>query len=399
MTTYRFSAAALLLLLASCGGPKAPPPPPPTPVQVATPLQREIVDWDEYIGRFESPKDVEVRARATGQVTRVFFREGQDVRAGQPLYEIDPRPYRAALLQAQAQAARAEAALTNARQVEARTRSLLNAQAVSKEEYETNQATVRTAAADLAAARAAVTNARLNLGFTLTRAPFAGRVSDRRVNIGDAVQDGTTIMTRVVSIDPIWFGFEGAESFYLKNLRQAQRGERGSSRYTPNPIEIQLADESGYRWRGRMVFLDNAVDPNSGTIRAKAEVPNPSRFLTPGMFGRARLLGSGTYKAMLIPDEAIVADQTRKIAWVVGRDNKAQQRPVETGPMVEGLRVVRGGLLPTDMVVIDGFGRLQPGAAVSPKKTAIKPRAANTAPSASALKTPPSAEALPAGGR
>lgn len=389
----------IALALAGCGGKQPPAAPPPQTVSVAVPLTRDVVDWDDYIGRFEAPQDVEVRARATGTITRILFRNGQDVREGQPLFEIDPRPYRAALAQAEAQAVRARAALTNARQVQSRTQSLLAAQAVSKEEFETNQASSRTAAADLAAAEAAVATARLNLRFTIARAPFSGRASDRRVDVGDAVTDGTTVLTRIVSIDPIWFTFDGAESFYLKNLRQDQRGERGSSRYTANPVEIQLADETGYRWRGRMDFLDNAVDPGSGTIRAKAIVPNPSRFLTPGMFGRARLLGSGSYRAMLVPDEAIVADQTRRIAYVLGRDGKVAQRPVEVGPLVEGLRVVKAGLAPTDLVVLDGLARLQPGAPVTARRTVIKPRASDTAPVAAPLRTPPSAEATSAAAR
>jgi RND family efflux transporter MFP subunit len=229
--------------------------------------------------------------------------------------------------------------------------------------------------------------------FTTVRAPIGGRVSDKRVAIGDYVVAGQTLLTRIVSTNPIWFTFDGAESFYLKYVRQDKNGERRSSRYAPNPVEIQLADESGYRWRGRMVFVDNAIDPRSGTIRAHAEVANPDGFLVPGMFGRARLLGSGTYKAMLVPDEAVVTDQTRRLVYVVGRDGKVAPRLVETGPMVEGLRVIRTGLAPTDRVVLDGLARLQPGTAVKPKLTAIKPRAADDAPVATPITTPPPAEA------
>ena len=387
----------LFLALAACGGAKQPPPPPPT-VLAAAPLTRDITDWDDYTGRFEAPLDVEVRARATGSITLVLFREGQDVRAGQPLFEIDQRPYSAAYAQAQAQVLRARAALLNARQREKRTQELLSAQAVSREEAENDVATARTAAADLAAAEAAARAAKVKLDYTIARAPFSGRVSDRRVNVGDAVTDGTTVLTRVVSLDPIWFTFEGAESFYLKNLRQDQRGERGSSRYTANPIEIQLADETGFRWKGRMRFLDNAIDESSGTIRAKAVVPNPSRFLTPGMYGRARLLGSGTYRAMLVPDEAIITDQARKLVYVVGRDGKAAQRVVQTGPLVEGLRVIRDGLTPGDLVVIDGAGRLQPGMPVTVQRGKVSPKpGTDSAPNSQPQTTPPSAEAQPAG--
>jgi RND family efflux transporter MFP subunit len=380
------AAASALLLLASCGGNQAPPAPPPPQVTVATPLQREVVDWDDYTGRFVAAQDAEIRPRVNGVITAIYFRDGQDVAQGAKLFAIDARPYVAALQQAQAQVTKAQAALLNAQQVLARSDKLAAAQAVSKEELETNQAAVRTASADLAAARAAVSNAQLNLGFTTVRAPFGGRVSDRKVSLGDSVADGQTVLTRIVSLDPIRFEFEGAESFYLKNLRQAQRGERGSSRNTPNPVDIQLADESEYRWHGRMEFLDNAVDPNSGTIRAHAVVSNPNRFLTPGMFGRARLLGSGTYKAMLIPDEAIVTDQTRRVVYVVDKENKVSPRVVETGATVDGLRIVRDGLAPTELVVLNGLGQLRPGAVVNPQRGAIKPvpgnQAAPTAPTA-----------------
>lgn len=395
---FRLAIVSCALLLGACGSDKAPPPPPPQ-VTVALPLQRDVIDWDDYTGRFEAQQDVAIRPRVNGVITAIHFTNGQDVRAGQALFTIDPRPYRAALDQARAQVARAQAAAANARQVTERSRALAAAQAVSKEELEANIATQRSAEADLAAARAAVTAADLNSGFTTVRAPFSGRVSDRRVSLGDAVKDGDTVLTRLVSLDPIWFTFEGAESFYLKNLRQDQRGERGSSRNTANPIEIQLADESGYRWRGHMTFLDNAIDPNSGTIRARAVLPNPSRFLTPGMFGRARLLGSGTYKALLVPDEAIVTDQTRRLIYVVNRENKAATRLVEVGAMVEGLRIIRAGLAPTDLVVLDGIGRVRPGAPLAPKRSQIKPRPETQAPPTAPLQEPASGQATAGGAK
>ena len=190
-----------------------------------------------------------------------------------------------------------------------------------------------------------------------------------------------------------WFSFDGAESFYLKYSRLEQSGERRSSRHAPNPVEIQLADEPDYRWRGRMVFVDNAIDTRSGTIRAHAEVDNPDGFLVPGMFGRARLLGSGSYQAMLVPDEAIVTDQSRRIVYVIGQDGKTAPRVVEIGPMVEGLRVVKTGLTQRDRVVLDGLARLQPGMPVKAKLTQIKPRAKNDAPIATPVSAPPPAEA------
>lgn len=383
---------ASLLALAACS--KSAPPPPPAPqVTVALPLQRDIVDWDEYVGRFEAIQDVELRPRVSGTIEKVLFANGQRVRAGEALFTIDPRPYAATLAQARAQVAKAQAALTNARSELARADKLLAAQAISKEEYETKLAAVRSGQADLGAANANVTTTQLNLGFTTVRSPITGIVSDRRVSKGNYATDATTVLTRVVSTDPIWFSFDGAESFYLKYLRQAKAGERGSSRNTPNPVEVQLADESGYRWHGRMEFVDNAVDPNSGTIRAHAVISNPDGFLTPGLFGRARLLGSGTYHAMLVPDEAVVTDQTRKLVYVVGKDGKAVQRPVETGPQVEGLRVIKTGLAAGEHVVIEGITTLQPGMSVKAVLTKMKPRAANTAPTSQPDTAPPASDA------
>ncbi len=386
-------AAMMGSALASCSNGAPPPPPPPTQVTVATPLKREIVDWDEYIGRFEAIQDVELRPRVSGAIDRVLFTDGQFVRQGQPLFVIDPRPYRAVLAQARAQTEKARATLANAQTELARAKTLLDAQAISKEEYEQKLAAVRTASADVAAGQAQASTAALNLGFTTVHSPITGRISDRKVSRGNLVAEGTTVLTRVVSTDPIWFSFDGAESFYLKYLRQDKDGSRGSSRNTPNPIEIQLADESGYRWHGRMQFVDNAIDANSGTIRAHAVVANPDGFLTPGLFGRARLLGSGTYRALLVPDEAIITDQTRKLVYVVGQDGKVAPRPVVTGPPVEGLRVVKEGIAPTDRVVINGLTRLQPGMPVKATMTVLKPRANNTAPVSSPLTAPPAAEA------
>jgi RND family efflux transporter MFP subunit len=393
MADRRLIVTVLLALAAQgCGARQAPPPPLPL-VAVAHPLQRDVVDWDDYVGRFEAIQDAQVRPRVSGQITRIEFRAGVEVKKGQFLFEIDPRPFQAALGQAQGQAVRAEATLANARTELARAKELLQVQTVSTEEYEQKVAAERSAAADLQAARAGVRAAALNLDFTTIRAPITGRVSDKRVSVGDFVTSGQTLLTTVVTQNPIWFSFDGAESFYLKYLRQAQAGERESSRYAPNPVDIKLADEPTYRWHGRMSFVDNAIDPTSGTIRAHATVPNPDGVLVPGMFGRARLLGSGAYRAMLIPDEAIVTDQTRRFVYVIGRDGKAAIRNVETGPLVVGLRVIRTGLTPGDLVVLDGLTRLQPGMAVKQRQTEISPRAADDAPSAQPLQAPASFEA------
>ena len=381
------------LSVTACAAKKAEAPPAPL-VAISHPLQKDVVDWDDYVGRFEGVQDVQVRPRVSGQITGIAFREGVEVQQGQFLFEIDPRPFQAALNQAKAQEARAAATFTNAQTERARAAALLKAQAVSQEEFEQKVATERSADADLEAAKASVTARALDLEFTTVRSPIAGRISDKRVSIGDYVTAGQTLLTRVVSVDPIWFSFDGAESFYLKYIRQAERGERQSSRYAANHVDIKLADETSYRWHGRMSFVDNAIDTTSGTIRAHAVVANPNGFLVPGMFGRARLLGSGAYHALLIPDEAIVTDQARRTVFVVGPDDKVAVRNVVTGPLVTGLRVIKSGLRPDDEVVLDGLARLKPGASVKTHASPIRPRAADDAPTAAVIETPQSLEAI-----
>ena len=385
-----------LLSLVACSGGQQPTPPPPN-VTVATPISRLVTDWDEYVGRFEAVDNVQVLPRVSGQIASVGFRQGVEVHKGQLLFQIDPRPYRAAYLQAEAEVQSARAALTNAQSELTRATELKSFNAVSQAEYETRLAAQRTAEANLEAARANADARELDLSFTTVRSPINGRVSDKRVAIGDQVKANETLLTTVVSINPIWFSFEGAEAFYLKYIRQAQEGQRQSSRYAPNPVEIQLSDEKDFRWHGRMVFVDNAIDTGSGTIRAHAVVDNPKGFLVPGMFGRARLLGSGSYRAWLVPDEAILTDQSRKLIYVVGRDGKTVARPVETGPMVEGLRVVRSGIGPRDKIIIEGLAQMRPGMAVTVQQGRITPRAADTSPDSTPTQAPLADQLKPAG--
>lgn len=384
--------ATLALLVSACGS-EPPPPPPPPAATVATPLQREVVDWDEYIGRFTADEDVQLVARVSGPISRVAFRDGRDVRKGELLFVIDQRPFRATLAEADASIASARAGLANAQAQATRGRELVSFDAISKEEADTLTANLRTARASLAAAEARRQSAQLDLSFTEVRAPISGRVSNRMVDVGDFVTAGQTELTRIVRINPIRFSFDGAEAFYLKYIRQDAGGERKSSRYAPNPVDIQLADEPNFRWRGRMEFLNNGISPETGTITAYAMVDNPTGFLVPGMFGRARLLGSGTYKAMLVPDEAIMTDQTRKLVFVLGKGNKVTPRPVQTGPMVQGLRVIREGLAPTERIVIDGLARMQPGMVVTPRMGKIKARAKDDSPIAQPTSAPASAQA------
>jgi len=384
-----------LMSLAACSGDNQSAPPPPT-VTVAAPISRAVSDWDEYVGRFEAIDNVQVLPRVAGQIVAVRFRAGVEVQKGQPLFDIDPRPYRAAYLQAKASILSASAALANSKSELARATELKSFNAVSQQEYETKIAAQRTAEANLEAARANAEARELDLSFTTVRSPINGRVSDKRVAIGDQVKANETLLTTVVSVNPIWFSFEGAESFYLKYIRQARDGERRSSRYAPNPVEVQLSDEKDYNWRGRMVFVDNALDTGSGTIRAHAVIENPNGFLVPGMFGRARLLGSGAYQAMLVPDEAILTDQTRKLIYTVGKDGKTVARPVETGPMVEGLRVIRSGLKPGERIIIEGLAQMRPGMPVTARQGRIKPRAADTSPDSLPTSAPPAEQLKPA---
>ena len=364
-------------------------------VSVAYPIVKKIIDWDDFIGRFEAVQNVTVTPRVSGAIVSVLFKNGQDVKAGQALFVIDPRPFRAAYLQAVGDLDNAKAAEAIARANDERGKKLIVEGALSRELYETRRAAEAQAVAQVEADKAVAETARLNLEFTTINSPVDGRASDRKVSIGDIVTANTTQLTTVVTLDPIWFTFEGAESFLLKYQREEKLGQRGSSRAVPNPLEIQLADENGYPHRGHMVFVDNAIDPQSGTIRAKAEFSNSDHFLTPGMFGRARLLASGAYQAMLIPDESIITDQTRRLAFVVELSGKVAAREVETGPLVMGLRVIRSGLKASDKVVLDGLARLAPGMEVEATMIKLTPRAADTAPQSEPLSAPPSSQATP----
>jgi RND family efflux transporter MFP subunit len=374
------------------GGPGGPAP----VVTVAPPLMKPIVDWDDYIGRFEARQSVEVRPRVTGQIVRIAFRDGAFVRAGDLLFVIDPRPFDAALAQAKADALRAKATADLAQSNFARTDTLMNQNAVSREEFDTAKAAAAQAVAGLASAQATVQARVLDVSFTRVTTPISGRMSDRRVDIGAFVSAGSTPMTTVVTLDPIYFVFTGSEAVYLKYQRANQAGTRPSSRVSPNPVDIRLADEHEYRWKGRMNFVDNVIDTGSGTIRGRAEIRNPQGFLTPGMFGHMRLLGSGSYQGMLIPEDAIVTDQSRKVALVIGKDNVVAARPLTLGPNVDGLRVVRSGLAATDRIIIEGVQRARPGMKVSPKDGQIVPPAPGTGPAVPPFSEPPAASATSA---
>lgn len=353
---------------------------PPLPVvTVAAPLVRDITQWDDYVGRFEASRAVEVRPRVSGQLVGVHFTDGQIVRKGQLLFTIDARPFNAALAEARADAASARSDLELARVNLARANRLIADEAVSQSDLDQLNARVRAASAALAAADARVRSRSLDVEFTQVRAPIGGRISDRRVDSGNLVAAGEgaggSLLTTINALDPIYFNFDSSEALFLKAQRERQAGGAAAQL-----VEIRLQDESDYRWKGRVDFSDNAINANSGTLRVRAVIDNPDYFLTPGMFGNMRLAQGGTVSALLVPDAAVRTDQARKQLFVVGKDGTVAARPVETGPLVAGLRVIRSGLKAGDRVVVQGIQFAQPGAKVTAKPTTIQPKAAPAAP-------------------
>lgn len=349
---------------------KASAAPPPPSVIVATPLVRSIDNWDDYVGRFEASKTIEVRPRVPGQITGVHFKDGAVVHKGDLLFTIDPRPFRASLAEARAALASSNSALALARADLARALKLIAVDAVSQSDVDQLRAKQQAAQAALAGAEAAVRVRTLDLSFTQVRAPISGRISDRRIDAGNLVTGGegqaATLLTTINALDPIYFSFDASEALFLKAKRSGENTQAA-------PVEVKLQDEDNYRWAGRIDFTDNGLDPQSGTIRVRAVIDNPKLFLTPGMFGNARLASGGSAQALLIPDAAIETDQARKLVIVVAKDGTATTRPVELGPAVQGLRVIRKGLAPGDLVVISDPELAPPGSKVVVKIGTISP--------------------------
>ena len=405
MSALRLAAARGLLpfllaaTLAACGADaqEQAAAPPAMPVTVATPAVQEVVDWDDFVGRFEAVQSVEVKPRATGYLQAVHFQDGQFVRAGQLLFTIDARPTQAALAQAQAQLARAQATLANARTELARSRALAAQQAASTEEVEQRQAGVRTGEADVAAANAAIRAQQLNVGFTRVTAPISGQISQRLVDAGNSVTADQTVLTTIVSTNPLHFTFEGSEGLLLKYQRQAGGTRAGT------PVRIRLQDETTYVHAGVLDFVDPVVNSSAGTVRARAVVANTGGFLKPGMFGHMRLAASQRYRALLVPDTAVVTDAARRVLYVVDRAGTVIARPVELGPLVGNLRVIRSGLAPNERVIINGLQRARPGQKVQPKLGRIQasggpePAPAPSSVAPASIATPVGGAAAPAG--
>ncbi|TDK23825.1 efflux RND transporter periplasmic adaptor subunit [Luteimonas aestuarii] len=365
-------AALALALLIGCSSQAAPGEgaPPPPEVSVAPVLSEQVRQWDDFTGRVQAVQSVELRPRVSGYVERVAFTEGQDVRMGDLLFVIDPRPYRAALAQAQAQLerARSEALLANAQN--ARAQALVDAKAISREEFETRNAATAQGNAAVRAAEAAVTAARLNLQYTEVRAPIDGRAGRALVTVGNLAQADATLLSTVVSQDPVHVYFEADERTWLRYAQLARDGERDG---TGNPVRVGLASDEGHPHTGTVDFVDNHVDPATGTIRARAVLRNPDGVFTPGLFARVQLEGSGQFQALLVDDKAVLTDQDRKYVYVLDEGDTAQRRDVVLGPMIDGLRVVERGLAPGDRVIVNGVQKVfMPGMPVSPQPVAMR---------------------------
>lgn len=364
--------AAPLFLVACNTAPSQGPggQPPPPQVSVAAVIEKEVNEWDEFTGRLEAVDRVEIRPRVSGFIEKIYFQQGAEVKKGDLLFEIDPRPQQAELARAEADLVRAKTRLDLTQRDLARAEELVQSKAISQQAYEQMTSGRQDADAAVKAAQAAALSARLNLEYTEIRSPINGRTSRAEVTVGNLVTGGgagSTLLTTVVSLDPIYAYFEGDEQIYLKYAELSRRGERPSSRDKRNPIYLGLSSEEGHPHQGYVDFVDNALNPETGTIRARAVFDNKERTFTPGLFARLKLVGSGTYKAMLVNDKAIGTDQSKKFVLVVGADNKALYREVKLGPVIDGLRVVKQGLSGGETIVVNGLQRVRPGDAVTPQ--------------------------------
>ena len=369
---HRLPPLAILLAIGLSGCDKPPSQaagPPPAPFTVSQPTKRTVTDWDEFTGRFEAMEEVQVRARVGGFVTSIEFKDGDFVKPGDLLYVIDSRPFEAVALQADGQLADARARAELARRELERALTLVTTSAVSESIVDQRRQTLQAAHAAEMQAEGALKAAKLNIEFSHVIAPMAGRVSRHLVSVGNLVQGadgGATVLTSIVSLDPIYIYFDMDEATYLKYNKLWFEGRRPSSRDTANPVQVSLAGETKPSREGKMDFLDNRLDVSTATLRSRAIIPNKDISILPGQFGRVRLIGSAPYEALLLPDAAIATDQSRKIVFVVNNDNVVEVRPVTLGPLDDGLRVIREGLKADDKVIIEGIQRARVGAKVAP---------------------------------
>ncbi len=363
----RYPLAALaLLVMSACGRtPEAVHAPTAPKVSVAKVIEQPINEWDEFTGRLEAPETVEVRPRVSGQIDQVAFTEGAQVNKGDLLFQIDPRPFQAEVRRLEAQLQQSRATAIRSENEAQRGERLRNSNAISAELAESRTSAAAEARAGVAAIQAQLDLAKLNLSFTRVTAPISGRVSRAQFTAGNIVTADVTPLTSVVSTDRVYAYFDADERVYLKYSQLARDGQRGQT----TPVYLGLSNETGNPHLGQMNFVDNQVNPKTGTIRGRAVFDNRDGQFTPGLYARLKLVGSATYSAMLINDEAVGTDLGKKFVLVMDKDNKADYRAVELGPKLEGLRIVRSGLAKDDRIVVKGLQRVRPGSPVTPEET------------------------------
>jgi len=379
-SSHRLAAAFVVLapVLAACGQSQPPAALPPPAVTVAKPVERGVTDQDEYVGRFVAVDSVEVRARVSGYLDAIHFRDGQMVKQGDLLFTIDKRPFQNTVDQARGTLAQAKANLAFTETDLERAKQLVRDHTITEQGFDQRTQAFRNAQASVAANEAAVRQAELDLEFTELRAPVAGRIGDRRVSPGNLVTGGTggntTLLATIVSIDPVRFEFTMDEASYLRYERFSHSGKEVTGRDGGVLVELKLLDEKGYDHRGYMDFIDNVIDKSSGTIRGRAVFSNPGGVLIPGMFGRIRVPGSPAYQALLVPDVAIGTEQVRKFVLAVDANNTAVQKYVTLGPLVDdNLRVIKDGISAGDRIVVNGLMRARPGQKVTPQEQGAGP--------------------------
>ena len=345
------------------------------PIDVANPVSEEITEWDEYTGRFEASNRVDIRARVSGFLEHVNFKDGQLVKKGDVLFTLDSRPFSIALSQAMAEYNQANASLRVAQDNYARVESLRESGALSVEEYERRKQALAFAQANVERSQAQVDKAKLDLQFTRVTAPISGLVSRHMVNEGNLIDGGTsnaTLLTTIVATSPIYFYFTGSESDYLRYVRMTRNGELGSMRSDSIPVFVKLQDESDFIHEGQMNFVDNEIDNSTGTIESRAILDNKDQLLEPGMFGKAKIMGSARHEAVMIPDEIIGTNQSLRFVYVLGADNTVDVRNIKLGPLhSNGLRIVREGLTKEDKVLTNNIQKIRPGMTIAPKETSL----------------------------
>jgi RND family efflux transporter MFP subunit len=387
---HAITVAAVLLLLAATaaawfwlGRPTGPtagaPPPSPPQVTVAKPVVKNIVEWDDFTGRFEATDDVAVRSRVTGYLDQIHFKDGAIIKKGDLLFTIDPRSFQAAADEASARLDNAKTALNLASQELQRAEGLRSGVEISQSVLDQRRQQFLSTQAEVQGATAALQQARLNLDYTKITAPISGRISNRRLSVGNLVNANDTILTTVVALNPIYFYFDVDERSYIAYARMALQGERLSGRDHAYEVRMVVPGDPKESRIGHINFVDNRIDSATGTMRGRAIFDNPDLFLQPGMFGRISIPGSGDHQAVLIPDEAIGSDQDRRIVYVVGPDNKISTKAIRPGPKIDGYRVVRRGLSGDETIVVDGIVRARPGAVVKPEPTTLPPVASSLA--------------------